>query len=142
MRVLREELKRSTEQKGRRNLIDTKGLGKPSPFSGQIAEWEAWSFKLVTWMGAQFGEAERIPERASALQGAITEEVVEDLQLNYSRTPVREFNSQLYGGLVSLLDLGSEPVEIVRNSVKGMGLDAWRRLCGKYDPTTHRQTSS
>ena len=110
IRVLREELKRSAEQKGKNNLIDTKGLGKPNPFSGQLAEWEAWSFKFVTWMGAQFGEAEKILEMAASHQGAITEEVMDDFELNYPRTPVGEFNSQLYGVLVSLLDLGSEPM--------------------------------
>ena len=50
-------------------------------------------------------------------------------------TCIGEFNAQLYGVLVSLLDLGSERMEIVCNNVKGMGLVAWRRLCTKYDPS-------
>ena len=51
--ILRDELKRAYESKGNKALIDTKGLGKPIPFSGQALEWEAWQFKFVTWMNTQ-----------------------------------------------------------------------------------------
>ena len=40
METLEAELKREREHKGRRPLVDTKGLGKPNTFSGQITDWE------------------------------------------------------------------------------------------------------
>ena len=133
LNIQAEELRKSVESKGHRNLLDTKGLGKPSTFSGQATDWEAWKFKFVTWMSAQFEDAESLLDWAESSSGAVTPTEMTDLELQYRQAV--EFNSQLYGVLVSLFDLASEPMEIVRNSSKGMGLDAWRRLCAKYDPS-------
>ena len=47
METLEAELKRERESKGWRPLVDTKGLGKPNTFSGQITDWEPWCFKFV-----------------------------------------------------------------------------------------------
>eukprot|EP00972_Heterocapsa_arctica_P059389 8757903-Heterocapsa_arctica.AAC.1 len=43
-------------------------------------------------------------------------------------------SDQLHVSLVSLMPAGSEALQIVKNSVKEIGLDAWRRLCKIYDP--------
>ena len=48
METLEAELRREREHEGRRPLVDTKGLGKPTMFSGQITDWEPWCFKFVT----------------------------------------------------------------------------------------------
>ena len=133
--MMQEELKRAHESKASRPLIDTKGLGKPIPFTGQVSDWESWHFKFVTWMGSQFGEAEEILEWASTQEDTIGQGALDSLELDHPRTRVFKFNGQLYGVLVSLFEMNSEPMELVRNSARGMGLDAWRRLCGKYDPS-------
>ena len=44
------------------------------------------------------------------------------------------FNVQLHGDLVSLMEECTEGFEIVRNTKTEVGLDAWRRLNHKYDP--------
>ena len=44
------------------------------------------------------------------------------------------FNMQLHGNLVSLMEERSEGFETVRNTKTEVGLDAWRRLNHKYDP--------
>ena len=100
-----------------------------------MSDWESWHFKFVIWMGSQFGEAGEILEWASTQEDTIGQEVLDGLELDHPRTKVFEFNAQLYGVLVSLFEMNSEPMELVRNSARGMGLDAWRRLCGKYDPS-------
>ena len=135
MSLQTEELRRAFQSKGKSTLLDTKGLGKPSTFSGQVSDWEAWSFKLITWMGAQYPDAESNMEWAAAFTGSIGPAEIEAYSLDRPTSNVTEFNHQLYGVLVSLFDLNSEPMEIVRNSAKSMGLDAWRRLASKYDPS-------
>ena len=83
-----EDLRRAAETKGRGNLLDTKGLGKPSTFSGQVSDWEAWSFKFVTWMTAQFRDAEKVLDWAASQEGAITPDTVDEAEVEFSRTEV------------------------------------------------------
>ena len=46
------------------------------------------------------------------------------------------FNMQLQGDLVSLMEECIEGFEIVRNTKTEVGLDAWTRLSHKYHPRT------
>ena len=50
------------------------------------------------------------------------------------------FNMQLHGDLVSLMEECTEGLEIVRNTKTEVGLDAWRRLNHKYDPRNPFET--
>ena len=83
LNIQAEELRKSVESKGHRNLLDTKGLGKPSTFSGQVTDWEAWKFKFVTWMSAQFEDAESLLDWAESSSGAVTPTEMTDLELQY-----------------------------------------------------------
>ena len=67
-------------------------------------------------------------------ESAIGQAEVLELEAQFPRTQVAEFNSQLYGVLVSLFDLGSEPMEIVRNSAKGMGPGRVEASYGEVSP--------
>eukprot|EP00959_Pyramimonas_sp_CCMP1952_P063747 1331707-Pyramimonas_sp.AAC.1 len=43
-------------------------------------------------------------------------------------------NTQFYAALQQLTS--NEPFDLVMNSTKGNGLEAWRKTCRRYDPAT------
>lgn len=51
-----------------------------------------------------------------------------------------EKSSQIYAALQNLLE--GEPFMIIRNTLKGNGLEAWKRLNRRYDPSTGAKKSS
>ena len=56
---------------------------------------------------------------------------------------IAEVDTQLHTILVTLNDRKTAGFEIVRNTPKNSGLDAWRRLHKRYDPNnriTHNRT--
>ena len=47
---------------------------------------------------------------------------------------IQKMSGQMYATLTSLMPTNSEALSIVKNSCRGVGLDAWRRLSKRYDP--------
>ncbi len=45
-----------------------------------------------------------------------------------------ELNDQLHAVLVSLTTMGTTAFDIVKNTKKKAGLDAWRKLARKFEP--------
>ena len=62
----------------------------------------------------------------------ITIAELEDQELEHPE--IKKLSDQLHFVLTSLMPLKSEQWTIVKNSGKGNGLDAWRRLNKRYDP--------
>ena len=56
-------------------------------------------------------------------------------ELAETREDATKLDNQLWVLLVSLCDQGIEALAIVKKSRKGSGLDAWRRLAARYDPS-------
>ena len=118
-----------------RRAVEAKGLGRPVAFTGAMEDWPSWSFQFATWFGSQFREAGPIfdaIQRDTASE--ITDEVLEEYRTE--GTDVDTLDSQLFTCLVCLMRQGSESMELVRNARAKSGLDAWRRLCGRYEPTS------
>ena len=117
-----------------RRAVEAKGLGRPVAFTGAMEDWPSWSFQFATWFGSQFREAGPIfdaIQRDTASE--ITDEVLEEYRTE--GTDVDTLDSQLFTCLVCLMRQGSESMELVRHARAKSGLDAWRRLRGRCEPT-------
>ena len=117
-----------------RRAVEAKGLGRPVAFSGAMEDWPSWSFQFAIWFGSQFREAGPIFDAIQRdTANEITDEVLEEYRTE--GTDVDMLDSQLFTCLVCLMRQGSESMELVRNARGKPGLDAWRRLCGRYEAT-------
>ena len=129
-----EAVVRESERRGLQASLD-KAVGRPPAFGGDPKEWNAWSFKFVTWMSAQFERGgEALDWAHEKGDETITLEMVAELARLNPEAQTQKMNSQLHIALVALTVQGSEAFDLVRNAVKGCGFDAWRRLTKKYDP--------
>ena len=73
-------------------------------------------------------------EWAQSQEETITDEEVE-LQAVTTMPQIKRASSQLFAVLVSLVTPGTDGLELVRNVTKGNGMDAWRKLTKRYDPS-------
>ena len=64
----------------------------------------------------------------------ISESDIQQVAAKENWTDMANFDMQLHGDLVSLMEERTEGFEIVRNTKTEVGLDAQRRLNHKYDP--------
>ena len=144
----RTELMRATIASKSRDIVDIKGVGQPFKFSGgQDQDFQEWVHKMRTFVTASFGEA-----MVTALKWASQQkEIIRDLATSDREVAYHDIfgvNSdpshtiegidnkvtQLYTYLVSFTTGSAN--KIVRNSGEGAGLEAWKRLQQKYDPTS------
>lgn len=126
----------------RKNLFDSKGLGKPQTLGDEQAElrFRLWSIKLEDYVAGVFGEkfreamqwaSESEVEVSSALlantygEHADPNDVIEDID---------DMNTKLYSALRSTTE--GTPFDVVDNTSSNSGLEAWRLLHRKYDPAT------
>ena len=65
----------------------------------------------------------------------VSESDIQQVAARESWADMANFNVQLHGDLVSLMEECTEGFEVVRNTKTEVGLDGWGRLNRKYDPT-------
>ena len=119
-------------------LVDNRGLAKPSNYdgSGDFMQWKIRLEAFVTSVHADFekamawaeDETDPISNASTAAEFGSTnpaQETIEDLEAK---------DAQLYAVLQTLCE--KEAFTLVRSAGKGHGLEAWRRLCKRYDPST------
>ena len=119
-------------------LVDNRGLAKPNNYDGS-ADFLQWKIRLEAFVESvhdDFGKAmawaedETDPISNSAMTAEFgdvnpAQETIPDLEAK---------DAQLYAVLQTLCE--KEAFTLVRSSGKGKGLEAWRRLCKRYDPST------
>ena len=135
---LPEALSKLNRPKG---LIDPRGLGKPQVL-GEEAEqrFRLWSIKLEDYVSGVFGGRSREAlEWASGMDSEITSADIDQnfgelADMNDQWEDIEEFNKQLYTVLRATTE--SIPFDIVENTQTGHGLEAWRRLHRRFDPST------
>ena len=128
-------------QRAPKSLIDTKGLGKPQTL-GEDAEskFRVWSVKLEDYITGLFGHrAREVLEWAASSDVEVTKPEVDQAYGNAADAidqweEVYEFDQQLYSVLRATTE--SIPFDLVENCPSGCGLEAWRCLHKKYDPST------
>ena len=125
-------------EKPRPMLVDTKGLGKPNSFSGNEKKFLPWKIRLENFIVNVF------PDLAPALTWAEEyEEAIIDVDVTNAFGDAEDVDfipdifdkqQQLYSALQSLVE--GEAFDIVNNCSKGKGLEAWRKINRRYDPST------
>ena len=117
------------------SLVDTKPIGRPSTFSGDIdasgqpedIPWSQWSFVFRSYHGAYDSVATRLLQQVEAK--------VEDPSVldNESMTEAeRRLSVQLF--YVLALTCKGKSLQVVRRVPEGVGFEAWKQLCREFEP--------
>ena len=115
--------------------FQTKTFTKMKGFKGDENAWPDWRFKFRV-------EASRCLRQAAAIldwaedryDQLVSESDIQQVAAKENWAEMTNFNVQLHGDWVSLMEEGTEGFEIVRNPKTEVDLDEWRRLNHKYDP--------
>lgn len=121
------------------SLFDTKGLAKPDKFDGKEESFLHWRTKLEAFVTSVYPDFEAVMSWAEEEDSEIgsAELLAAFGPTNPSQQTVENVegvNAQLHAVLQSLCD--REAFTIVRSSGRGQGVEAWRKLIRRYDPTT------
>ena len=142
LRALPEALAKMNRPKG---LIDPRGLGKPQVL-GEDAEskFRLWSVKLEDYIyGVYAGKSRDVLEWAAGMDQEITDFEVdnsygEHADLNEQwLVEIEDMNQQLYTVLRATTE--GIPFDVVENVNTGAGLEAWRQLHKRFDPSSGRR---
>ena len=118
-------------------IVDVKGIGKPDVLKGTHDEvqkhWKSGCYKFETWFCSQWVHGQRAldwarlkGERPITADDMLTDEILD----------IDSIDAHLHVALVSLTN--GMAYDVVFNSRKKCGLDAWRRLCNTYEPQNNR----
>ena len=125
----------SERSPGLPSLVDTKAIGKPSTFNGDVdvngqAEgmpWSQWSFVFWSYLGAFDPTATRLLRQ---VESNVEDPVVVD---NTSMTEgERRLSIQLF--YVLALTCRGKALQVVRRVPEGFGFEAWKQLCREFEP--------
>ena len=120
-------------------LVDNKGLAKPERFDGKEENFLCWRTRVEAFVTSVFPDMQDVMEwvdemdaeiDATAIQGAFgpTNPSVKTVE------HIQDINGEFFAVLQSLCE--KEAFTIVRSAGKGRGLEAWRKLIKRYDPST------
>ena len=116
-----------------RGVVTSQRIRQPDLLRGTqeqvFKEWQAWSYMFVTWFSSQFTFGEDALDWPRVKLSRL-----ETPKSQPSRacgwTDLSRMNAQLQVALVSLCR--EKALTMIRNSLKGQGVDAWSRLCKEY----------
>ena len=119
-------------------LIDNRGLAKPSNFDG-TADFLQWKIRLEAFVSSVHADLEKAMQWAEDEADPISNA---SMSAEFGQTnPAQEYiedletkDAQLYAVLQTLCE--KEAFALVRGAGKGHGMEAWRRLCKRFDPST------
>ena len=137
-----EKLTDQGKRDGDLSLVDTRGVAKPITFSGDDKRFHVWMIKTTNFIVGVYPDFKEALEWAAECPDVIGEGVVDEVLADPAGElyveDVKHKSAQLYSLLQSVLE--GEPFEMSVYVVTGNGLELWRRLSKKYDPTTgHRR---
>ena len=112
-----------------RAFIESRAFSKLATFDSKAASWKDWAFKFENMAAAV------VPSSRDALDWAAQQDTpilnVDDVEAGPDSV---EINPQVYVALAELLE--GEALDIVQNTTRGAGLEAWRKLVRRFDPQT------
>ena len=120
-------------------LVDNKGIGKPEIFDSTEATWRSFEIKVRNYV-ARFYPKARDALKWAAEYGVeeISSKAMTDRWISgdpdEDMSEIEEFDAQIYTALSSLVR--GEGFDIVTNSESRSGLDAYRRLTRRFDPSS------
>ena len=113
----------------------TKAISKMKGFKRDEKAWPDWRYKFRVEVSRCFRQAAAPLDWAEdRYDQPISESDIQHVAARENWADMANFNVQLHGDLVSLMEEGAEGFEILRNTKTEVELDAWRRLNHKYDP--------
>ena len=120
-------------------LIDTKGLAKPEKFSGNEDGFLYWRTRMESFVTSIFPAMQEVLDWCDDIDTELSETIIDE---NFGPTNPRvktiegisDISKEMHAVLQSLCE--KEAFTIVRSAGKGNGLEAWRKLIKRYDPTT------
>ena len=119
-------------------LVDTRGLGKPEKFKGKEEDFLPWKTRFTNFVASIFPDMRRALEHAEdcpeALDGETLKTLFEDPDDSDYIADLSVKQDQVYSALQQLCE--QEAYDIVHNCEQGHGLEAWRKLNKRFDPTT------
>ena len=118
-------------------IVDVKGIREPDVLKRTYDEvqklWKSWSYKFETWFCSQWAHAQKALEWAR-LKGE--RPIAADDMLTDEITDINSIDAHLHVALVSLTN--GVAYDVVFNSRKRCGLEAWRRLRNTFEPQNNR----
>ena len=139
--IQREVLERARSRDDRVTLVDNKGLAKPEKFgrAGSEHQFLQWKVRFETFVLSIHKDLEQALSYAED-----SEDVLNGTRLKALFGPVspgvvhvphlEEKDAQLHAALQTLCE--GEAFTLVRSAGRGAGLEAWRKLHRRYDPST------
>ena len=110
-------------------FVESRAFSKLTNFDSRAASWKDWAFKFENMAAAV------VPSSRSTLDWAAQQEtpilMIDDEEAG---PDTGEVDSQVYVALAELLE--GEAPDIVQNTTRGAGLEAWRKLVRRFDPQT------
>ena len=107
-------------------IIDTRVLGKPTPYSNQKPEWPEFQFTLKSYVGAISQQMLGMMLQAETMEGPIRLETLTPEEQVLSRTLMYLLSGVLQGSAKRLL----------MNTQSNNGMEAYRMLCKREDPSS------
>ena len=112
-----------------RAFIESRAFSKLATYDSKAASWKDWGFKFENMAAAV------VPSSRDTLDWAAQQDTpilnVDDAEAGPDSV---EINPQVYVALAELLE--GEALDIVQNTTRGAGLEAWRKFVRRFDPQT------
>ena len=122
----------------RQTLVDTKGLGKPSSFDGteeKFLPWKTRTENFITGVYPDIAQAlEWAEEQTAPIDSVDVAAAFGDPDDHDFIPGLADKQQQLFMVLQQLCE--KEAFDLVTNCGKSQGLEAWRKLNRRYDPST------
>ena len=120
-------------------LIDTKGLGKPEKFTGEEQGWLYWKTRMESFVTSVYPQMDAVLEWAEEQDTEVTQATLRAAfgptnPSHHEVEDVEDIDIQLFAILQTLCE--KEPFQVVRSAGKSRGLEAWRKLNRRFDPST------
>lgn len=114
------------------NMVDTRGIGKPSTFRGDEMKFAEWSSKLEAFLKVTESESNGMLSWACNLTEHVDDDLIDEtFQVS---GPVKQFSAALQAILVTHTE--DEAWRIVDSAKDFGGLEAYRLLKRRYAPKT------
>lgn len=120
-------------------LVDNRGLAKPDRFLGEESNWLYWKTRMEAFITSVHPKMEAVLEWAEDFDTEITATEIKAAfgpvnPTHQTIEDVEEISGQLYAILQTLCE--KEAFQVVRSAGKSQGLEAWRKLNRRFDPST------
>ena len=131
----------SVEAASRGPLVDPRGVAKPADLTAKIASnpagFRAWRLKYRNWVLAALPAGEPVLKEVED-QNQVEVSLARFTAWVTNLPMVTQLSAQVKASLVSLTS--GEPFDVVTKGPQGpqAGLEAYRRLCHRYEPTGPR----